>query len=137
MRRQILLFFLWVMTLTAMAQRQVTGSVIESDSQEPLAQASVRLLKTDSSFVAGALTDLQGRFHVKAPAAGKYILQITSVGFKTYAKRVTSADAGTVEDPEGDNNGTENQGSSSQTGGNTQSGGSTNTGGSTIPGEGD
>ena len=53
-------------------------------------------------------------------------------------KRVTSADAGTVEDPEGDSNGTENQGSSSQTGGgNTQSGGSTDTGGSTIPGEGD
>ena len=52
-------------------------------------------------------------------------------------KRVTPADAGTVEDPEGDSNGTENQGSSSQTGDNTQSGGSTNTGGSTIPGEGD
>ena len=48
-------------------------------------------------------------------------------------KRVTSADAGTVEDPEGDSNGT-----GSQTGGdNTQSGGSTDTGGSTIPGEGD
>ena len=53
-------------------------------------------------------------------------------------KRVTSADAGTVEDPEGDGNGTENQGSSSQTSDNTQSGGgSTDTGGSTIPGEGD
>ncbi len=53
-------------------------------------------------------------------------------------KRVTSADAGTVEDPEGDSNGTENQGSSSQTSDNTQSGGgSTDTGGSTIPGEGD
>ena len=52
-------------------------------------------------------------------------------------KRVTSADAGTVEDPEGDSNGTENQGRSSQTGDNTQSGGSTDTGGSTIPGEGD
>ena len=52
-------------------------------------------------------------------------------------KRVTSADAGTVEDPEDDSNGTENQGSSSQTGNNTQSGGSTDTGGSTIPGEGD
>ena len=52
-------------------------------------------------------------------------------------KRVTSADAGTVEDPEGDGNGTENQGSSSQTGDNTQGGGSTDTGGSTIPGEGD
>ena len=52
-------------------------------------------------------------------------------------KRVPSADAGTVEDPEGDGNGTENQGSSSQTGDNTQGGGSTDTGGSTIPGEGD
>ena len=51
-------------------------------------------------------------------------------------KRVTSADEGTVEDPEG--NGTDDQGSSSQTGDNTQSGGSTDTGGgSTIPGEGD
>ena len=60
-------------------------------------------------------------------------------------KRVTSADAGTVEDPEGDNNstGTDDQDSNSQTGDHTQSGGSTDTGGnqggggSTIPGEGD
>ena len=60
-------------------------------------------------------------------------------------KRVTSADAGTVEDPEGNGNSTGNddQGSGSQTGDNTQSGGSTDTGGnqggdgSTIPGEGD
>ena len=50
-------------------------------------------------------------------------------------KRVTSADAGTVEDPEGDSNGTENQGGDSSTGSetaggdNTQSGGSDNTGG--------
>ena len=59
-------------------------------------------------------------------------------------KRVTSADAGTVEDPESDNNstGTDDQ-NGSQTGDNTQSGGSTDTGGnnqgggSTIPGEGD
>ena len=57
-------------------------------------------------------------------------------------KRVTSADEGTVEDPEGESNGTDDQGSSSQTGDNTQSGGGTDTGGnqgggSTIPGEGD
>ena len=49
-------------------------------------------------------------------------------------KRVTSADAGTVEDPEGDSSST---GSETAGGGNTQSGGSTDTGGSTIPGEGD
>ena len=59
-------------------------------------------------------------------------------------KRVTSADAGTVEDPEGENStGTDSQGSGSdntQNGGNTQSGGGDNTGGgnsSITPGEGD
>ena len=64
---------------------------MESDTQEPMAQTSIRLLRTDSTFVAGALTNLQGYFHVKAPAAGKYIIQITSVGYKPYTKRITVA----------------------------------------------
>ena len=53
-------------------------------------------------------------------------------------KRVTSADAGTVEDPEGDSNGTENQGGGSSTGSETAGGGSDNTGGDPQnPGDGD
>ena len=44
-------------------------------------------------------------------------------------KRVTSADAGTVEDPEGDSNGTENQGSGSSTGSETAGGDPQNPGG--------
>ena len=52
-------------------------------------------------------------------------------------KRVTSADAGTVEDPEGDSNGTDSQGGSS-TGSETEGGGSDNTGGDPQnPGGGD
>ena len=53
-------------------------------------------------------------------------------------KRVTSADAGTVEDPEGNGNstGTDDQGDNSQSGGSTDTGGNQG-GGSTIPGEGD
>ena len=53
-------------------------------------------------------------------------------------KRVTSADAGTVEDPEGDSNGTENQSGGSSTGSETAGGGSDNTGGDPQnPGDGD
>ena len=44
-------------------------------------------------------------------------------------KRVTSADAGTVEDPEGDSNGTENQGGDSSTGSETAGGDNTQSGG--------
>ena len=55
-------------------------------------------------------------------------------------KRVTSADAGTVEDPEGDSNGTDSQGGSStgsETAGgdNTQSGGSSSAGSETAGGD--
>ena len=80
-------------TVVVMAQRDVTGTVVEGDSQEPVPQTTVKLLNMDSVLVKGALTDLDGRFSVKAPSAGKFILQITCVGFKPYTKRLTiSAD---------------------------------------------
>ena len=88
--KRSLLFFVAVLTaLTSMAQLQVTGKVIESDSQEPVAQTTVKLLKTDSTLAAGVLTKLDGSFSVKAPKAGSYIIQITCVGFKAYTKRLS------------------------------------------------
>ena len=87
--KRLLLFFVAVLTaLTSMAQH-VTGKVIESDSQEPVAQTTVKLLKTDSTLAAGVLTKLDGSFSVKAPKAGTYIIQITCVGFKAYTKRLS------------------------------------------------
>jgi hypothetical protein len=71
-----------------MAQRNITGKVLESDSQEPVAQTTVRLLKTDSTLVTGTLTNLDGLFRVKAPSAGNFIVQITCVGFKPFTKNV-------------------------------------------------
>jgi len=88
MKRYLLSTVLLMTVLVAMAQSHVTGQVIESDSQEPIAQTTVRLLRADSSLVTGAVTDLDGRFRVKAPKAGNYIVQVTCVGFKTFTKRV-------------------------------------------------
>jgi hypothetical protein len=68
MKRIILFLFLSVAVLQAMAQRNITGKVIESDSQEPVAQTTVRLMKPDSTLVTGSLTNLDGIFKVKAPA---------------------------------------------------------------------
>jgi len=88
MKRLIFSLFLMQCAVVMLAQRQITGKVIEDDSQEPVAQTTVRLLKTDSSLVTGALTDLEGRFRVKVPSEGNFIVQITCVGFKPYTKRV-------------------------------------------------
>ena len=75
-----------------MAQRHVSGVVVESDTQEPVAQTTVKLLRSDSTLVTGGLTSLEGKFRVSAPKAGKYILQVTCVGFKPYTKRITVTD---------------------------------------------
>lgn len=89
--KRLTLFSLLLMMAVLVQAQYITGTVMESDTQEPLAQTSIRLLKTDSSFVVGGLTDLEGRFRIKAPAAGRYIVQVTCVGYKPYTKRVTVA----------------------------------------------
>ena len=75
--------------MLAMAQRAITGTTVESDSQEPLPQATVKLLKTDSTLVKGVLTNINGVFKITAPSDGRYILRVSCVGFKNYTKRIT------------------------------------------------
>ena len=89
MKRLLLLVLMPLMAVVAMAQRNITGTVVENETGDVLPQTTVRLLRTDSTLVKGALTKLDGQFSLKAPSAGKYILQVTCVGFKPYTKRVT------------------------------------------------
>ncbi len=76
-------------SVVAMAQRNISGTVVENETGDPIPQTTVRLLKTDSTLVKGVLTGLDGKFMLSAPHAGKYIVQVTCVGFKAYAKNIT------------------------------------------------
>lgn len=78
-------------SFAAMAQRTVTGTVVESDTKEPLSLTSVQLLRKDSTMAVGGLTADNGSFKLTAPADGQYILKVTSVGFKTVTRNVTIA----------------------------------------------
>lgn len=89
MRKFLLMLAVSVMAMSAYAQRTITGKVVEDDSKEALASTTIKLLKTDSSMVAGVLTATDGSFAVKAPADGKYILRVTCVGFKSYTRDIT------------------------------------------------
>ena len=74
---------------TAMAQsRDVTGRVIDRETREAIVQATVQLLRNDSSFVSGALTDDRGRFTLEAPDDGRYIVKLTSIGYKPVTKSI-------------------------------------------------
>ena len=88
MRRLLLLMLLPLASVVAMAQRNISGTVVENETGDPIPQTTVRLLKTDSTLVKGVLTGLDGKFTLSAPQAGKYIVQVTCVGFKAYAKNI-------------------------------------------------
>ncbi|MBR1688867.1 MAG: TonB-dependent receptor [Prevotella sp.] len=87
-RFSVIAVLLW-MTAVAMAQQAVTGRVIDPDEQEGVPMATVKLLKSDSTMAVGDVTDTNGNFRLKAPAGGKYILQVTFVGYKAYTKNIT------------------------------------------------
>ncbi len=89
MRRLLFLLLLPLVALAAVAQRSVTGTVVENETGDVLPQTTVRLLRADSTLVKGVLTTMDGKFSVTAPKAGKYVLQVTCVGFKPYSRNIT------------------------------------------------
>lgn len=65
MKRLITFLFLSLLTVVMLAQHHVTGKVVENDSQEPVSQTTVKLLKLDSTLVTGVLTDFGGKIQVE------------------------------------------------------------------------
>lgn len=94
MTRKILLFMLLVVSaLTASAQEcRLTGSVIDKDTKEKMEQTTVQLLRKDSSYVAGTVTDDRGEFALKVDRKGAYILKISSVGYDNTYRNVHVTD---------------------------------------------
>ena len=74
-------------TFSIFAQNKVitvSGRVVESDSKEPAAQATVQLLSLpDSAYAAGIASSNQGWFTLPKVKAGKYVLKVSYIGFRT------------------------------------------------------
>ncbi len=94
MKKSLLILMLTLMSLVAGAQESVvSGLLYDRDTKEGIIQATVQLLKMDSTYVAGAVSDIDGKFSVSLAEPGKYIVKITSVGYQPLTKNVTvSAD---------------------------------------------
>lgn len=83
--RCFLLLILLIVSGTAFAQQggvEVTGVVVEQGNNEPIEQATVRLLSVkDSTLVRGVASSRNGSFTLKNVKAGNYLLHISFVGF--------------------------------------------------------
>lgn len=89
MRKLILLLaVLLTSALSVRAQRTISGQVID-DQKEAVIQATVALLKNDSTLVGNTVTDALGHFSLTAPSDGKFLLRVTYVGYKSLFRQVT------------------------------------------------
>lgn len=73
-------------SVSAMAQEmKVSGTLEDRDTKEGVIMATVQLLRSDSTFIKGVLTDDNGAFSIDIDQPGKYIVRFSSVGYKTKA----------------------------------------------------
>ena len=87
--KPFLLFFLFVFTGSFLFSQNLTvsGFVYDASNGEPMAYEKVRILNTDSSLVAGAVTDLNGFFQITKLEKKAYILKISNIQYETaYSK---------------------------------------------------
>lgn len=92
MKKIYLLSLLLVCAFTSTMAQRISGTIIDRDTKEGVVQATVSLLKSDSTFVKGVISDTNGKFSVSAPSNGKFLLKITSVAYKTLIKPITISD---------------------------------------------
>jgi hypothetical protein len=92
MKKLLLLTAVFLAALSVSAQRTISGQVIDSEEKEAVIQATVALLKTDSSMVSNAVTNVSGQFKMTAPSDGNFLVRVTYVGYKPLFRRVAVSD---------------------------------------------
>lgn len=82
--------------LSTVSAVTITGRAVDAGDKSGLAGATVKLLKAgrDSSLVKGVSTDVNGLFRISGIEQGKYVVNISYIGYKTYSKNITVAKDG-------------------------------------------
>lgn len=91
MRRFLLSLIVICSSATDLFAQNILKGVIKDDSQEPLSYILISVTKTDSLHtIAGeSLTDSLGKFEIKIPDTGHYIIHSTATGFEDVKQPLT------------------------------------------------
>lgn len=89
MRKSVLTLLLLFIAMMIQAQQHlITGAIIDKGTNDPVEASTVQLLRADSTYISGAISDENGLFSLQAPEDGSYLLKITSVGYKPTVRRI-------------------------------------------------
>lgn len=90
MRKLLTITALLLMAIATYAEDYViSGKVVEKQSGAAVEMATIRLMKTDSTFITGVSTGSDGSFKVDAKKAGSYILKFSFIGYDVVYRNVT------------------------------------------------
>lgn len=90
MNRILIIFTLLLTALGSMAQVNVSGTVVEHGTNEPLTGASVILRNAEGKIKKYATADLNGKFSITSPEIKGYTLDVSMM---SYAKQVVKLDS--------------------------------------------
>ena len=103
MKKYFLSLMLLLCSNPLLAQKYfISGKVSNASTQAAVEFATAGLLRADSTLISGATSNEKGEFKINAKSAGKYILRISYIGYKTHFTPVTltrkqpSAQVGTI-----------------------------------------
>lgn len=89
MRKSVLTLLLLFIAMMMQAQQHlITGAIIDKRTNDPVEASTVQLLRADSTYISGAISDENGLFSLQAPEDGSYLLKITSIGYKPTVRRI-------------------------------------------------
>jgi len=74
----------------------ITGTVVDSVSGEPIADAEVTLVRVDGSTVGTTRSDRRGGFRFSSVPAGRYEVRVRRVGYAASVVEVTVGEAGSA-----------------------------------------
>lgn len=93
MQKFIPLFLAFALMALVSKSQTVTGSLMDSGDRNPIANATVKLLKSDSSSTAFmTLSNAKGVFNFRNVSNGNYIVEVSSVGFSKYHRSFSVSD---------------------------------------------
>lgn len=90
MKRLYTLMVILCAAAAAMADNySISGKIIDKQTSQPLPGVGIRLMNADSSYVTGMVTSDLGIFIIRPEKGGKYIVKISSVGYKPIFRDIT------------------------------------------------
>lgn len=97
--RRVLFLTISCLCFLGLYANDLRGVVVDSSDKSPLANATVRVLSgRDSSYVAGCMADANGNYTVGGLNRGRYLVEVSYIGYRTAYSRVSLQKAAVVAD---------------------------------------